>query len=263
MPLIVESLAAALAVNAVALFALWRVSLRLRDASIIDIYWGCGFVLMAGVGAAVGEAPISRKLIVLAPVTVWGLRLAGYLAWRNLGHGEDPRYQAMRKKHGERFGLVSLGTVYGLQCVLGWIVATPLIVATTSSQAPPPPTGFDIAGLMLFVFGLTFETVGDLQLARFKADPASRGQVMNRGLWRYTRHPNYFGEAVLWWGLWVMALSSPGGIWTAFAPAVMTFLLMRVSGVPMLEYKLKRTRAGYEEYVRQTSAFFPRPPRSG
>jgi len=262
LPLFVESLAAALIANVVALFGLWLLSLRLRDASIIDIYWGLGFVLMTAVGASIGEAPLPRKLIVLAPVTLWGLRLAGYLAWRNLGDGEDSRYQAMRKKHGERFGRVSLWTVYGLQCVLGWIVTTPLIVATASGEAPLPLTVFDIAGLTIFAIGLAFETVGDVQLARFKADPANAGRVMDRGLWRFTRHPNYFGDAVLWWGLWMIALSSPGAMWTVFAPAVMTFLLMRVSGVPMLEYKLKRTRPGYADYVSRTAAFFPRPPRT-
>jgi steroid 5-alpha reductase family enzyme len=260
MPTVLQVLLSALAANAAALFLLWLVSLRLRDASIIDIYWGIGFVVMAIVGAAVGEAPQTRKLLLVGLTALWGLRLALYLARRNLGHGEDPRYQAMRRKHGERFGRVSLVTVYGLQCVLGWIVATPLLIAAASPAAPPPFTPMDFIGLGLFFMGLGFETLGDFQLARFKADPANKGRVMDRGLWRYTRHPNYFGDALLWWGLWVVAVSSPFAAWTFPAPALMTFLLMRVSGVPMLEYKLKRTRPGYEDYIRRTSAFFPRPP---
>lgn len=257
-----DSLLLPLAAHAGALFLLWLLSLRLRDASIIDIYWGLGFIVMSGVAAAVGEAPPTRKLLLVLPTAIWGLRLALYLGWRNLGHGEDPRYQAMRRKHGERFGRVSLFTVFGLQCVLGWLVATPLLVASAPPDAPPPFRPGDILGLALFTLGLAFEAVGDAQLARFKADPGNKGRVMDRGLWRYTRHPNYFGDAVLWWGLWLIASSSPGVVWTLPAPALMTFLLMRVSGVPMLEYKLKRTRPGYEDYIRRTPAFFPRPPRS-
>jgi steroid 5-alpha reductase family enzyme len=262
MPLVLQSLLMALAANAVVLLALWLLSLRLHDASIIDIYWGLGVVLMAAAAAAVGEAPMPRKLLVVGLTALWGLRLAGYLAWRNLGHGEDHRYQAMRRKHGERFGWVSLRTVFGLQCLLGWLVAMPVIVTTASAGAPAPWTVFDATGLVLFAMGLAFETVGDIQLARFKADPSNQGRVMDRGLWRYTRHPNYFGDAVLWWGLWLVASSSPGGVLTILSPVVMSFLLMRVSGVPMLEYKLMRTRPGYEEYVGRTSAFFPRPPRT-
>lgn len=262
MPDILLSLLAPLAANAVALFCLWLVSLRMRDASIIDIYWGAGFILMAAAGAVAGNAPFAREVFILGLTAIWGLRLASYLAWRNLGHGEDPRYRAMRKKHGERFGKVSLVTVYGLQCVLGWIVAMPLIIANFSPNAPYPLTVLDMLGLLLFVTGLAFESTADVQLALFKADPENEGKVMDRGLWRYTRHPNYFGDAVVWWGLWLVAASSPGGVWTIFAPALMTFLLMRVSGVPMLEYKLKRTRPGYEDYVRRTATFFPRPPRA-
>lgn len=257
---LVQTGALALALNACALFALWLLSLRLRDVSIVDIYWGLGFILMAAAGALTGEAPVGRKLLVLGLVSAWGLRLAAYLAWRNLGHGEDPRYAAMRRKFGARFPRISLFSVFGLQCLLGWIVSLPLLVAPSSPAAPLPLTPFDVAGLVVFAAGLAFETVGDLQLARFKADPANKGRVMDRGLWRYTRHPNYFGDALAWWGLWLVAASSPGGAWTAFGPALMTFLLIRVSGVPMLEYSLKRSRPGYADYIRRTSSFLPRPP---
>jgi steroid 5-alpha reductase family enzyme len=263
MALFSQAACAALALNLAALFALWLLSLRLRDASIIDIYWGPGFILMTAAAATLGEAPLARKALILAIVTLWGLRLALYLAWRNLGHGEDSRYQAMRRKHGDRFGRVSLVTVYGLQGVLGWLVAMPLIVAVISAAAPAPWTRFDLFGLACVAFGLAFESIGDAQLARFKADPANDGKVMDRGLWRYTRHPNYFGDTVVWWGFWIVAASSPAGLLTFLSPLLMTFLLMRVSGIPMLEYKLKRTRPGYEDYIRRTGAFFPRPPRTG
>jgi steroid 5-alpha reductase family enzyme len=190
---------------------------------------------------------------------VWGLRLAGYLLWRNAGHGEDPRYVAMRRHWGPRFPIISLVTVFALQGVLMWIVSLPVQLAQLE---PGGPIGvLDGLGVLLFAVGLTFESLGDWQLARFKADPKSAGQVMDRGLWRYTRHPNYFGDFCVWWGLFLIALSTPYGPWSIVGPIVMSFFLMRVSGVPMLERSIGKRRPGYAEYARKTSTFFPRPPR--
>jgi len=166
----------------------------------------------------------------------------------------------MRRRHGERFGLVSLGTVFGLQGVLQWFVALPVLVAILV-PGERPLGALDALGFALYAVGLAFESIGDAQLARFQADPANRGRVMDRGLWRYTRHPNYFGDSVAWWGLFAIACATPYGIATIASPALMTFLLLRVSGVALLERSLVRTRPAYREYVARTSAFFPRPPR--
>ena len=239
-----------------AMIVLWLVSLVRRNASIIDVWWGPGFAGIAALAFALAPAPGSRAALLLGLVTLWALRLGGYLLWRNWGHGEDPRYARMRRHHGARFPLVSLGTVFALQGALQWAISLPLQVA--SLWPGDAPLGLlDAVGVAVFAVGLGFETVGDVQLARFKADPAQRGRVMDRGLWRYTRHPNYFGDCAAWWGLWLVAASTPAGPLTIFAPALMTFLLLRVSGVPMLERGLAKSRPGYREYVERTPSFFP------
>ena len=251
--------ATALAVAA-AMSILWLVSLARRDASIVDVWWGPGFAWIAGVACAVGGGgDPARRALSLGLVALWGLRLGVHLFVRNRGAGEDYRYRAMRKRHGERFGLVSLATVFGLQGVLAWIVSWPVQVVHVSAGGPLG--ALDLAGALLFATGFAFEAIGDWQLARFKADPASAGRVMDRGLWRYTRHPNYFGDALVWWGLFAIALATPAGPWTLPAPLLMSFLLLRVSGVPLLERGLRKRRPGYAEYALRTSAFFPLPPR--
>ncbi len=240
---------------------LWLVSLRLKDASIVDIFWGPGFVLAVWLyfaAAPDGYAP--RKLLAAVLTTIWGLRLGGYLAWRNLGRGEDFRYRAWREAHGPKWWWHSLFKVFLLQGAVMWLISAPLALAQFSSE-PAAGTALDALGAALWGIGLFFEAVGDWQLARFKADPANQGQVMDRGLWRFTRHPNYFGDALVWWGLFLLAASAPWGWLTAVSPAVMTLLLRRISGVTMLERSLSRTKPQYADYIRTTSAFFPRPPR--
>ncbi|HEX5066392.1 MAG TPA: DUF1295 domain-containing protein [Myxococcota bacterium] len=251
--------ATALAVAA-AMSILWLISLARRDASIVDIWWGPGFVWIAAVACAVGtggDAP--RRALSLGLLALWGFRLGIYLFVRNHGAGEDYRYKAMRKRHGERFALVSLATVFGLQGVLAWIVSWPVQVVHVSAGGPLG--ALDLVGALLFSVGFAFESIGDWQLARWKADPANAGRVMDRGLWRYTRHPNYFGDACVWWGLFAIALATPAGRWTLLSPLLMSFLLLRVSGVPLLERGLRKRRPGYAEYAERTSAFFPLPPR--
>ncbi len=239
---------------------LWLVSLLLRDASIVDIFWGLGFVLVAWVSSASNVGATTREALVRALVTVWGLRLAVHLFARNAGKGEDPRYQAMRRHWGDRFPLVSLATVFGLQGALLFVISLPVQVAINS----PTPDTFrwtDILGAAIWLIGFGFEAMGDAQLTAFKSDPSNAGAVMDHGLWRYTRHPNYFGDALLWWGLGVIALSVPDHQWVLVGPAVMTVLLLRVSGVALLERRMKRTRPDYSIYVSRTSAFIPMPPR--
>jgi steroid 5-alpha reductase family enzyme len=247
----------------VALMALlWRVSLARADASIVDIAWGPGFAAIAVVAALVGDGVPQRRWLVAALTSLWGLRLGAYLAWRNRGKGEDWRYRAMRARHGDAFRWKSAYLVFGLQGALMWLVSLPLQVAAAAAK-PVALGALDVAGVALFGLGFGFEAVGDWQLARFKADPANAGRVMERGLWRYTRHPNYFGDACVWWGLWLVAAATPSGWLTVLSPALMTFLLLRVSGVALLERGLARRRPEYADYVRRTSAFLPLPPRRG
>jgi len=252
-------LASAAAIAALMLVT-WIISLVMRDASIVDIVWGLGFVVVAWVAYSVGEGVEARRLLIAVLVTIWGLRLAGYLAWRNLGKGEDPRYQAMRRHWGSRFPLVSLVTVFLLQGVLMFTVSLPVQLAA-AADAPSDLGLLALVGVALWAVGMFFETAGDLQLARFKADPANEGQVMDRGLWRYTRHPNYFGDFCVWWGIFLVAAETGPARWGIIGPIVMSVLLMRVSGVGLLEKSISKRRPGYEEYKRRTSTFFPRPPR--
>ena len=250
-----------LAVIFAAMLALWALSVALGDASIVDIWWGPGFAVVA---VASHRMAAPGNTLITALTVVWGLRLGIYLLVRNAGKGEDPRYQAMRRyheQHGRSFALVSLLTVFGLQGLLQWFISLPIQLAQHAGT--PALSSWPVAvGTSLWTVGLFFETVGDFQLARFKKDTASAGQVMDRGLWRYTRHPNYFGDFCVWWGLYLVALGSPGTWISIGSPLVMGFLLMRVSGVPMLERTIGRRRPGYAEYIRRTSAFFPMPPRS-
>lgn len=242
-----------------AMVALWLWSLRLRNASIVDPFWGPAFVLTAWVAAGMHRPLSWRAALMLGLVTVWGLRLAGYLLRRNVGHGEDRRYAEMRRHHGDRFPLVSLGTVFLLQGFLVGLIAWPVVCGVADPGTAPWGIA-DGAGLLLWATGFAFETIGDGQLARFQRDPRSRGRVLDRGLWRYTRHPNYFGEFCMGWGYWLLAVAA-GGAWTIFSPVVMSFLLLRVSGVSLLEQTIGDRRPEYAAYQRRTSAFWPWPPR--
>jgi steroid 5-alpha reductase family enzyme len=239
-----------------AMILLWLISLRLKDASVVDIFWGLGFVLIAWVTFAC--TPGGPRAIVIATLTtVWGLRLGGYLAWRNLGKGEDSRYKAMRDYRGETFWWVSLITVFGLQGVVMWLVSWPVQIGQTIEQ---PMSVLNYVGTAVWGIGFLFEAIGDYQLARFKSAADTDRKVMDSGLWRYTRHPNYFGNALIWWGLFLVAVSA-STVWLAVSPIIMTFLLLRVSGVALLERSLASRSAEYRDYVVRTSAFVPWPPK--
>jgi steroid 5-alpha reductase family enzyme len=237
----------------------WGVSVALTNASIVDIVWGLGFTAVAWAQRVALHGNTARQWLITAMVTLWGLRLAGYLAWRNHGQPEDFRYRAMRKRWGARFGLVSLVTVFALQGALMWVVSLP--VQLGQARRHPGLGVLAMLGVVVWLVGVGFEVVGDAQLARFKADPANAGTVMDRGLWRYTRHPNYFGDACVWWGIALVAAETGAGAWGLIGAGVMTLLLRRVSGVTMLERSLVKRRAGYPEYVARTSPFVPRRPR--
>ena len=238
----------------------WLLSLRLQDASVADVCWGLGFVLLAWLYWLLSPTLTARSWLVVALVTVWGARLSWNIFRRNHGKGEDPRYQAMRASHGPAFWWRSLFTVFWLQGAILWFVGLPLLVAVRAAE-PAILTALDALGVLVFAVGFTFEVVGDAQLRRFKADPSNRGRVLDRGLWRYTRHPNYFGDATLWWGVYAIAAATPDGWLTVLSPALMTFLLMRVSGVTLLEQSLKTSKPGYDAYIARTPPFFPWFPR--
>jgi steroid 5-alpha reductase family enzyme len=244
----------------VLMIALWLLSLRLKDASIIDPAWGTGFVILVWIyfiNTPEGFGP--RKWLLAVLVTLWGLRLSVFLFLRNRRKGEDPRYAKWRKEAGARWWWQSLFKVFLLQGVLMWIISMPLFFAQ-ASQAPYGP--MDSAAFLLWLVGFFFEAVGDWQLARFKALPANKGKVMDSGLWRYTRHPNYFGEAMMWWAYGFFALAS--GAWSVLAsPLLMNWLLLKISGVTLLEKNLKNSKPKYAAYIKRTSPFIPLPPKKG
>ncbi|WP_077001131.1 DUF1295 domain-containing protein [Variovorax sp. KK3] len=238
----------------------WFASLARRDASLADRVWSLMIVGPGLLYLALRPGMPARDLTMAVLGAAWALRLGLYVTWRNWGHGEDRRYRAIRERNEPNFAWKSVYLVFGLQGVLAWLVSAPFLAAAGS----PRPFGWlDVAGVALAAFGIVFEAVGDAQLARFKADPAHEGRVMDRGLWRYTRHPNYFGEACVWWGLWLMALGAAGagGLWTLVSPLLMTALLLKVSGVSLLEKDIGERRPAYRDYIERTSAFVPAPPR--
>jgi len=238
---------------------LWLLSLLRRDASLVDIYWGLGFAQIALLGCWLADGWSGRKVLLTLLTVAWGVRLGVYLLWRNWGQGEDFRYRAMRRTHGSRFAWVSLYLVFGLQAALMWFVSLPVQLAQRQ-PAPAHFTALDAAGVLLWAIGLACESIGDWQLARFKADPAHRDTVLDRGLWRYTRHPNYFGDACVWWGLYLIAAAA-GVWWTILSPLLMTLLLLKVSGVPMLERTIVKRRPDYAAYIARTRAFVPWVPK--
>lgn len=232
----------------------WLVSVLIKDASIVDIGWGLGFVLIAWVSFLASDKTPRCWLIVLL-TTIWGTRLSAYLARRNIGKGEDYRYVAMREKHGGRFPIVSLFTVFGLQGLIMLIVSLPLQAGMTVEAS----TALGVTawiGCAVWLVGFAFEAGGDWQLACFKANESNRGKVLDSGFWRYTRHPNYFGDFMIWWGVFLVSCGTGAAWWSAIGPAVMSFFLIKVSGVAMLEKTLKK-KPGYAEYIAKTNAFFP------
>jgi steroid 5-alpha reductase family enzyme len=239
----------------------WVASLVRRDASLVDRVWGLAFVVLGWTYWLAGGVGTSRATLVLVLLSIWGLRLSGFITWRNWGHGEDPRYAAMRAKRPDTFPTRSLVSVFLLQAVLAWLISVPLLAATAVSGMQ---LGWlDLLGVLLWGVGFTFEALGDAQLSRFLADPANRGKVMDRGLWRWTRHPNYFGDTVVWWAFLAFALSV-GAWWAAAGTVLMSYLIVKVSGVALTDRRMARTgstREGYDDYVRRTNAFFPGPRR--
>jgi steroid 5-alpha reductase family enzyme len=241
------------------LLATWGLSVRMRDASVVDPVWGPAFVVVALAAALAGDGDATARWLLAGLTAAWGLRLGWHLTRRKLADPEeDRRYAALRARRPGSFAAYSLVAIFGTQALLVLVVALPLHVGADRFDGVGPAV---LPGLALFALGLAFEAIGDAQLAAFRADPSSRGQVMDRGLWRYTRHPNYFGDACVWFGLWLVAVAAAAPWWTVAGPLVMLVLLVRVSGAALLERDIAERRPGYADYVRRTSAFVPRPPR--
>lgn len=235
--------------------ALWVVSVVLKNVSIVDMFWGFGFVLVNTYCFFVTPSTPSKVLLAVM-VALWGLRLSVYLGWRNIGKPEDFRYREFRRKYGENnYWWISFFQTFLLQGILMFLIAMPLLgvnMNATSDKLSP----LEYAGVLLWLTGIIFEAGGDLQLARFKKDPANKGKVLNTGLWRYTRHPNYFGDAAVWWGYGLMSIAA-GAYWYALGSVLMTLLIIKVSGVALLEKSLTQQKPQYREYIRKTSAFIP------
>jgi steroid 5-alpha reductase family enzyme len=264
MTTVLPILAINFAISALLFLILWRVAVRIQDPSFIDSWWALGVVVLAWSTFLQAPEPGAHTLALLALATAWGLRLGLYLIWRWRAHGHDRRYEFLarraKEKHGMNFATFAFAWVFAPQMLLQFVMAMP---AQLGQIAPPVNFGaLALAGLALSAFGILYEAIADAQLAAFKADAANKGKVMDRGLWRTSRHPNYFGELCAWWGMYAIACETPYGVWALPGPLLLTFLLTRVSGAPTTEPHLAKTRPDYEAYKRRTSSFIPLPPKT-
>jgi len=237
----------------------WAISIPIRNVAFVDSLWSLFFAIAAAVFALSAHSLSARGVLVTVLVAIWALRLSAHITLRNWGEPEDFRYRAIRSRNEPGFAFKSLYIVFGLQGLLAWLVSLPLLPAI---MTPAGGIGLlEIAAAVLWLVGFTFEAGGDYQLARFRRDPGNRDRVLDSGLWRYTRHPNYFGDFCVWWAFYLFALGA-GGWWSIVSPLLMSFLLLRVSGVALLEKTIGKRRPEYEDYVRRTNAFFPGAPRA-
>ena len=240
----------------VLLILLWVVSVFIKNVSIVDLFWGFGFVVITTFYVLSSSEVTARQLLVLVLVSVWGLRLSVYLAWRNIGKAEDFRYQEFRRKYGpERYWWFSFFQTFLLQGVLMMLISTPLLGANFGEQNSRLQW-LDYAGILVWIIGFSFEAGGDFQLARFKSNPQNKGKVLNTGFWKYTRHPNYFGDSAVWWSYALFCIAA-GSYWLSLGSVLMTLLIIKVSGVALLEKSLTNTKPQYSEYIRKTNAFIP------
>ncbi|MGQ0844173.1 MAG: DUF1295 domain-containing protein [Sporichthyaceae bacterium] len=243
------------------LFALtFGIAERAGKHSVVDVTWGAGFVVVALITCwfSTPEGDDERRFLITAMVVLWGVRLAWHIGRRNAGHGEDPRYEALLAKAAPaKRRAYAVKTIYLPQAVLVLFISLPVQVAQYDTDTVGAVAA---VGILVWSVGLAFEALGDWQLKQFKANPANRGTIMDRGLWRYTRHPNYFGDACVWWGIWLVAAETGAGLFTVLSPIIMTIFLTKGSGARLTEKRMAG-RPGFEEYVARTSGFFPLPPR--
>jgi steroid 5-alpha reductase family enzyme len=238
------------------MFVLWLISVLIKNVSIVDMFWGIGFVVACTVYFFLTEGTEPRKILLLSMVSIWGLRLSIYLGWRNHGKGEDFRYQKFRRDYGEnRYWWISFFQTFLLQGILMWLISAPLLGAQYY-RTEGALSIFDFVGVLVWLTGLIFEAGGDIQLSRFKANPANKGKVLDKGFWHYTRHPNYFGDVAVWFGYAIICVSG-GSYIPILGSVLMTALIIKVSGVALLEKTLKETKPLYKDYVEKTSAFIP------
>jgi len=236
----------------------FAIGMRIGRYNVVDVAWGVGFVAIAAVAAALGHGDPTRRWLLLALVAIWGLRLSWHIQRKTAGKGEDPRYAALLR---DATLAQVVRKVFVLQACITWFVSFPLQLSAVTGPTPKPLTAVRLVGVAVWLVGVTFEAIGDRQLRIFKSDPANRGVVMDRGLWAWTRHPNYFGDAAVWWGLWLITINGWLPLATVGSPLLMTYFLVYVTGARLTE-KLMAGRPGFDEYRQRTAFFFPRPPRS-
>ena len=234
----------------------WLVSLKTDNVTHVDSLWGIGFVLIAWLSYSLGFGDTPRGFLLTILTTLWGVRLSLHLTWRNWDKGEDPRYNAWRRRHGANFHKRSLYSVFLVQALFLWVIAGSMQYGILAEK-PHSFTSWDVIGITLWCTGFLFESVGDYQLARFKADPANRGRVMDIGLWAYTRHPNYFGEILVWWGIYLMVVSTPFGGWTIISPLLISIVLIKLTGVTLTEKSIAEKRPQYRDYMKRTPMLIP------
>jgi len=253
------TLAATAAALLVMMAVTFGIALKVGKHSVVDTAWGIGLALVALVAlvSSIGYGQPARRATLAAASVIWGLRLAVYIGVRNRGKPEDPRYRDLLSRAKGDKNLYALRTIYLLQALILWLATLP-VQAGMLDRAPAGP--LTVVGAVVWLGGFVFESVGDWQLARFKADPAHKGQIMDRGLWRYTRHPNYFGDFCMWWGLFLISLGSWAELPTIVGPLLMTFLLTRGSGQRLTERRMA-DRPQYADYIARTSGFIPLPPK--
>lgn len=251
--------AASLAILVVLYGATFVIGRRIGRYNVVDVTWGASFVVVAAVAAVLGDGDLFRRVLLLVLVAGWGLRLAWHMIGKSAGKGEDPRYDGLL--HGDFSPANVLRKIFAVQAVMAWFISLPLQLSATLGPSPAGLLPVLIAGVALWVIGVTFESVGDHQLRRFKADPANRGTIMDTGLWAWTRHPNYFGDAAVWWGLWLVGIAGWASLATVLSPVAMTYFLVYATGARLTE-RIMVDRAGFREYRARTSFFVPRPPRS-
>jgi len=249
---------AGLATTTALMVVAWLLSLTLRNVGIVDVFWGLAIAGAGGTWLLLQPDPSPRGALALLLAVLWAARLALHILWRNRGKSEDRRYRVIRANNEPNFAFKSLYIVFLLQAVLAWLVAMPLLGTALSTASPLGPV--DLPGVLLWLAGFLLQSTADLQLARFQKRPDAERAVMNQGVWRYSRHPNYFGEFLMWWGLWLIAAAG-GAWWTVFGPLLITFFLLKVSGVALTEKDIGSRRPEYADYIRRTSAFVPWPPR--
>jgi steroid 5-alpha reductase family enzyme len=234
---------------------LWIISVALKNVSIVDLFWGAGFVVI-NTFYFFNTDTTPAKIVLLVLVAIWGLRLSIYLAWRNIGKGEDFRYREFRRQYGEKnYWWISFFQTFLLQGVLMWVISLPLLGINLNSSSPNLEV-LDFVGIFVWLIGFVFEAGGDFQLARFRKDTNNKGKVLDTGFWNYTRHPNYFGDSAVWWGYGLLCVST-GSYWYVTGSVLMTLLIIKVSGVALLEKSLKEAKPQYHDYIRKTSSFIP------